>query len=828
MNATPFQSPDAVLQEAVAHHREGRLAEAERLYRAILEGQPDQPDANHNLGVLAGQVGQPAAGLPYLEAAWQADPSHEQYWLSYGEALLATGQAQQAAKVAWSAAQRGFDSPATQTLRKKAEAALQNGVPGANPTPGEISQLAVLFNGGRHAELEDCVRRLIERCPDSGLLWKVLGVALQARGKDALSALQKAVVLLPGDADAHSNLGIALKQVGRLNEAVASFRKALEIKPDDGEVHSNLGNALRALGEPNEAVASYRRALELKPDFAEAHSNLGNALRDLGRFDAAAASCRQALAIKPDFAEAQNNLGNALQDMRRFDEAMASYRRALEIKPDYAEAFFNLGNVLQELGRYNEAQASYRRALAIKPDYAEAHGNLGNVFKDLGLIDDAIASYRRALEIDTGYLGARSNLLFAYNLQAGPAPQEMLAEARRFGEIVARQAQPHRDWPNSPDAARRLRIGLVSGDLNAHPVGYFIESILTALAATAAERLEIHAYPSHPISDRVTGRIKAACHAWHPAYGLSDRQLDAQIRADGIDILIDLSGHTAHNRLSLFAWKPAPLQVTWLGYFATTGVGAIDYLIADPWTLPESEEAHYTEKIWRLPETRLCFTPPDLDIDVSPLPALTQGRITFGCFNNLGKLNEAVVALWSRILHAVPNSTLYLKTRQLRDSRVRQRIYERFAAHRIGAERLILESDALYSDYLAAYHQVDIALDPFPYPGGTTSAEGLWLGVPLLTLAGQSFLSRQGVGLLANVGLTDWIATDADDYLARAVAHAGDPQRLAALRRGLRQQALASPIFDAPRFAHHFEAALRGMWTEWCQRQNGCNGKSFR
>jgi predicted O-linked N-acetylglucosamine transferase (SPINDLY family) len=302
--------------------------------------------------------------------------------------------------------------------------------------------------------------------------------------------------------------------------------------------------------------------------------------------------------------------------------------------------------------------------------------------------------------------------------------------------------------------------------------------------------------------------------------GLSDENLAQQIREDGIDILIDLSGHTAHNRLPMFAWKPAPIQVSWLGYFATTGVTAIDYLIADPWTLPESEEANFTENIWRLPETRLCFTPPDVDMEITPLPALSNGHLTFACFNNLTKMNDTVVALWARILAAVPTSRLFLKSKQLREASVRQSVVDRFAAHGIDSERLILEGLSPRAEYLATYQRVDIALDPFPYTGGTTSVEALWMGVPVLTLAGECFLSRQGVGLLMNAGLPEWIAADADDYVARAVSHASDLQRLAALRNGLRQQVLASPVFDAQRFAHHFETALRGMWKKWCDMEN--------
>jgi predicted O-linked N-acetylglucosamine transferase (SPINDLY family) len=442
---------------------------------------------------------------------------------------------------------------------------------------------------------------------------------------------------------------------------------------------------------------------------------------------------------------------------------------------------------------------------------------LGGVLKDLGRLDEALRALQRALEINPSSALAHNNLLFIHNYLADQPPEGLLSEARRFGEMVARLAQPYTEWPNPPDHHKVIHVGFVSGDLHGHPVGYFLEGVLAALSSQAIGRLELYAYHSIVREDETSKRLRACCKAWHSAVGLSDAALAGRIREDGIDILIDLSGHTANNRLPVFAWRPAPIQVSWLGYFATTGVAAIDYFIADPWTLPQDQEAFFTEQIWRLPETRLCFTPPTAKVDVNALPALANGYITFGCFNNLSKMNDAVVQLWARVLSAVPASRLFLKYQQFAEASVRQSTRERFAVYGIAADRLIFEDYVPRANYLAAYHRVDIALDPFPFPGGTTTVEALWMGIPVLTLAGERFLSRQGVGLLMNAGLPEWIATDHDDYVARAVAHASDLQSLAALRARLRQQALASPIYDAPRFAKHFEAALREMWLTWCQ-----------
>lgn len=728
--------------------------------------------------------------------------------------------------------------------------------PGSALPQAKGVQLIELFNAGRYAELETQARSLAEQYPGSGFVWKVLGTALLTQGKDGLLPMQKAVALMPADVESHGNLGNALKAVGRLDEAVASYRQALVLKPDFvaglynlgialkdlghldeavasyrqalalnpafADAHYNLGIALKDLGHLDEAVASYRQALALKPDYVTAHFNLGQALRDLGRLDEAVTSYRWALALNPEYAEAHCTLGIVLADQGKLDEAAASHRQALALKPDFSEAHNNLGNVLKDLGQHDAAMASYRRALEARADFAEAHNNLGNVYKDLGRFDDAIASYRHALEINPDFAEACGNLLFTRNYVPDQAADMLLAEARHYGDLVARPARPYAQWPNVPDAQRKLRVGFVSGDFNQHPVGYFIEGVLSALAADAdadADRdLDLFAYANQFSHDALTERIKASCQGWCTVVGLSDQRLAERIRDDGIDILIDLSGHTAHSRLPMFAFKPAPVQVTWLGYFATTGVAAIDYLIADPWTLPEAQEAHFTEQIWRLPDTRLCFTPPDLDVPVSLLPAQAQGQVTFGCFNNLTKMNDAVVALWARVLRAVPGSRLFLKAEQLGAQEVRQGVIQRFAAQGIEADRLMLQGPSPRASYLAAYEQVDICLDPFPFTGGATSAESLWMGVPVLTLAGERFVARQGVGLMTNAGLPDWVATDADDYVQRAIQHAADLPRLAALRAGLRSQVLASPVFDAPRFARSFRAALRGMWTRWAQR----------
>ena len=580
----------------------------------------------------------------------------------------------------------------------------------AAPSPTEFSQLVALYNTGRHAELESQARVLLEQYPDSGFAWKLLGVALLMQGKAALPAFQKSAELLPDDAEAHYNLGVALKNLGLFDDAVTSYRHAIKIKPDYFEAHSNLGNTLKQL--------------------------------DL------------------------------------FSDAVACYRRALKFKPDSAEVHYNLGNTLIDLGQLGDAEICFRRAIAIQPDFSDAH----------------------------------SNLLLSLNYTGNYSASDCLAQARQFGHMVARKVESQFTTWLCATNPKRLRVGLVSGDLREHSVGHFLENLLTHIDPTI---IELIAYPTQQLEDALTARIKPHFAAWKPLFSLNDKAASQLIHADGVHVLIDLAGHTRHNRLQLFAWKPAPVQSTWLGYFATTGMTEMDYIIGDKWMLPDEESHHFVEKSWRLSGAHSCLTPPQEDIEVEKLPALQNQFITFGSLNNPAKMNARVVACWARILSKIPNSRLYLNARTLRDDAHIKSIIKRFSAHGISENRLILESTTGRAAALNSYNRIDIALDPFPYPGGTTSYEALWMGVPILTMQGSNYISHLGESIMHNAGLADWVAMDVDDYVAKAVFHTDDLNRLANLRAGLRQRVLASPLFDAQRFARSFEEALWRMWQKY-------------
>jgi len=572
------------------------------------------------------------------------------------------------------------------------------------------------------------------------------------------------------------------------------------------------------LAQRKDAFEALERAATLLPNDPTAQNNFGNALKEKKRLEEAAERFARAVTLRPDHARAHLNLGAVLKDMGRLEDSIVHSRRALALNPDYPEAMCNLGIALSLLGRPLEAAPVLKQALARRARFVEAHIGLGMTLCSLGDLKGAEDELRRALVIDPDSLDARTILIFALNYQPGSPSKLLLDEARGFGAVVARQATPFEQWSNVPDPGRRLRVGFVSGDFCQHPVAQFLEHVLETLKTDQGHRLELVAYHTRPYSDAFTQRLRGHFSVWRDVAKYEDEALAEQVREDAIDILIDLSGHTSHSRLPMFAWKPAPVQMTWLGYLATTGVSAIDYLLADPLVLPEALEGAFTERIVRMPKSYLCFTQPEHDAPVAALPALTEGAVTFGSFNNFNKLNEVVLDLWARILREVPDSRLLIKTRQLADPKMQERVASFFAERGVAADRLRLFGHVSPEAHLAMYGQVDIALDPFPYPGITTTVEALWMGVPVLSLAGDSFMGRQGVGLLTHVGLEDWIAADTDDYLRRAVRHAADLQALGQVRSELRARLQASPVFDRKGFAADFEAVLRQVWTAWCNR----------
>jgi predicted O-linked N-acetylglucosamine transferase (SPINDLY family) len=565
-------------------------------------------------------------------------------------------------------------------------------------------------------------------------------------------------------------------------------------------------------GRLQAAEQIYRQILAVEPGQADAWHLLGVLAYQVGKHEIAVQYIGRAIGLNRSAAEFHNDMGKACRALRKIPEAVACYRQALELKPEFAEAQNNLGNALKEQGKLDEAVACYRRALQLQPDYAKANSNLGVALKDRGELDEAVACCRRALELRPDLTEAHDNLLLALQYRAGVTLRD-LAEAH--AEYDRRHAGPLRSvWPwheRAGDGGRRLRVGFVSADFGQHPVGYFLIRPLENLDRSQWETV---CYSDRIIQDSLTTRFQAAATTWRNVSGLSDKALADAIFADRIDILFDLAGHTARNRLLVFARKPAPIQVTWIGYEGTTGLSAMDYLLADRHVVPEGSQRYYREKVLRMPQGYLCYDPPAAAPPVGPLPSLTEGSMTFGSFNNPAKITAEVVAVWAKILRRAPTARLLLKYWGLDEPTVKGRYLDLFAAHGVGPQRLELLPSSSHTEYLAAYHRVDVALDPFPFSGGVTTCEALWMGIPVITCPGETFASRHSLSHLSNAGLTETIAGDLEEYVEIAVSLAGDPPRLAALRAGLRQRMAASPLCDGKCFAANLAIVLRDVWRQ--------------
>jgi len=571
-------------------------------------------------------------------------------------------------------------------------------------------------------------------------------------------------------------------------------------------------------GELARAEEYYRQALAANPEFAEAWNSLGNALCLQGRHAEATACYQKAIALKPDYAGAYNNLGNLLHSQGRLADAIACYEKTLALMPEFAaEVHSNLGGALQQQGNLADAVDCYRKAIELKPEYAGAHSNLGAVLRDQGKAAVAVESFRVALALEPNDAEVHSNLLLIMQYSDNIPPSDVFAEHLQFSRQF--EAPLKSLWPqhaNVADPKKRLKVGYVSPDFRSHSVAYFIEPVLENHDKS---RIEVFCYYNYAGADEFTDRIKRAADHWVSCVGWSDQGLAERIRADGIDILVDLAGHTAHNRMLTFARKPAPVQVTYLGYPNTTGLTAIDYRITDGHADPaDMTRQFHVEALWHLPETSWCYRPQDNSPDVFDHPPMEDnGYVTFGCLNNFAKVTDRVIAAWARLLEKVPSSRLLLKIKGIESTRYRAEVEMRFAGLGMPVARLVLLGQQNEHPYML-YNRMDLALDPFPYNGCTTSFDALWMGVPFVSLAGRTSVSRVGVSILANAGLPELIADSEETYVEVAAALAANPARLKALRAGLRERLKQCPLMNARRMSLSFEQAYREMWQEWCAR----------
>ena len=662
------------------------------------------------------------------------------------------------------------------------------------------------------------LQRLIALRPDFAEARLTLGHALLDldRTDEALRAFRDAVGLKPDLAAAHNGLGIAFRKLGQWPAARAALKRAVTLQPGYAEAWTNLGNVLWSQGELDHAIAAHGEALKFRPDYAVAYANLGTALRSAGRLSEAVAAYREALARAPGLAAAHNDLGTTLRATGDAAAALQAFDRALALDPANAGAAYNRGVALTDLDRLPEAEAALRQSIALDPGRAAPHYALGNVIRDLGDLAGAAAEFRAAVQLDPGFADAWSNLLFLLPCLPGETDETLARANREWAATVERSALDLPPLANPRDPGRRLRIGYVSTEFRQH---HFLAEFLPVLRAHDRRHVHVTCYADVAAPDADTAAVERLADSFRNLSGRDPRDQAETIRQDGIDVLVSLTGYLARDR-RLFVNRLAPVQASYVNHLTTTGLATMDYRLTDDWLDPPSAATALDPEVpVRLASGFSVFAPPDDASEPGPLPALAHGGVTFGCFNNLIKVSDQAIALWAAVLAHVPTARLLIKARDLSRAPVLEAFRRRLGAGGADLARCeLIGYVAGGQANFAAYARADIGLDPAPFSGGATTREMLWMGLPVVTLAGPSRAARIGASILTRAGLPEMVAASPDDYVRIAAKLAADVPALAALRRDLRRRVAASPLVDASRHTRELEAAFRQMWARWCAR----------
>jgi protein O-GlcNAc transferase len=819
----------AALSQGTRHHQAGQLAEAERIYRQVLSAEPDHPQALHLLGMLAMQARRFDVAIELIGRAIRGDRRQAAFHANLGEALRHAGRLDEAI-----AAYR--TALATQ--------------------PG-VAQIHVMLGGallsaGRTAEAVAELREALRLSPEDNAARTRLGHALHEQGQlsDAEASFRRVLRNEPRSAEAHFNLAGVLQSQAKHDEAIAMYRAAIAFDPNLADAHNNLGTIFKDREQVAAAIEQFQAALAVRPNHAPALTNLGLLYDSQNQFEAAESCYQAAIAADPRSSLVRYSLGAMLARQGKSAEALAWYERALEVDANYVAAHLGKSQVLHSLGRWEAAVACCEQANRIDPNNADVYNNLGAALSEYGLRDEAVCCFERAVELRPGLAmahsnmavalqalgqlaaaeenhrravalatdnaGFHSNLLYMCNYLPALDPQTLFREHRDWAERHADPLFAH-SAPHQPNRLpeRRLRVGYVSPHFAAHAVNFFVEPIL---ASHDRERFEVTCYSDVAIEDETTRRLRGFADRWRTTVHQTDEQLAQQVRQDQIDILVDLTGHiSGGKRMLMFARKPAPIQVTYIGYQNTTGMRAMDYRLTDEWSDPPgTTDRFYTETLVRLPTAFFCYLPSADAPSPTPLPAAQAGHVTFGSFNNFAKVTPEVLSTWATILGQVAGSRLVILGDMAPS--LRKRILKSFADCGIASERIELVHRLPRNKYLELINRVDISLDPFPFNGHTTTCDSLWQGVPVITLAGDTYVSRFGSSGHRVLGLDDLIAHSPEQYVEIAASLAGDLPRLTALRNGLRARMAASPLVNYSAFTRHLEAAYQEMWAQWLKR----------
>jgi predicted O-linked N-acetylglucosamine transferase (SPINDLY family) len=752
-------SEEDAFSRAVQFHRAGQLAESEPLYRAALAQMPSRHDAKYLLALALFQLRNDPEAIDLLRAAIATNPGEFEYHCNLGVILATNGR---------------FDD-ALASYQKALE---------LNPSSGEA------YNNLANALLH-------------------LG-----RVEEAAQACHRAVQFMPDSILAHYNLGNALIQLGQVESAIAEYRAAITLTPKFPEAHSNLGNALTMLGRWREAEEACRAAIQLRPNYPAARNNLAGALIGLGRDDEAIAECRKAFELQPNYADAFANLGNAMKDLRRFDEAIGAYKQAISLRPQHAPFYSNLGVALLQAGKADEAMIPIQRALVLAPNLAGAHNNAAGVLKEMGRIREAVDAYRRALELDPSARSTRDNLILAAHYHSDYDGPSLRREAEQWAKIHAEPFYLHiAPHENDRDPDRRLRVGYVSADFREHTLGH---TLLPLIRGHDRTQFEIYCYSNARHTDRITTEFQAESDSWRDIRTLLDDDAAKEIRDDKIDILVDLSLYTAGNRLPIFARKAAPVQVAYLAYAGTSGLRTMDYRLSDRYLDPaDSDLVAYVEQTIRLPHSYWYYEPSGQTPEVAPSPSLAKGYVAFGCLNNVAKISQLAIELWAELLSNVKNARILIHSTS---SDHQQSVMSPFVKRGIDSSRIAFVNTRPWGEFLESFSGIDIALDPFPFAGGITTCDTLWMGVPVVTLSGTTAVGRGGRSILSNIGLPELIASSPHDYVRIATELSADSDRLSELRKAMRDRMKSSPLMNAAGYVADIESAYRQMWRTWCAR----------
>ncbi len=679
-----------------------------------------------------------------------------------------------------------------------------------------LDQAFARYEAGDRAAAKTAAQKLLSTSPRQGDALHLLAVIAQDEGlqAEAETLARKAVATAPANALYLNTLGNGLLAQGRSAEAVAVLAQAHAAAPDQADILFNLGNAQRQAGLFDDAMDSFRRVVVLRPGHIGAHNNMALILKSVGDPESAATVLIEAVAHAPRSGELRFNLGNALHAAGRLSAAEAAYRKAIELMPSHADAYVNLGVVLAEGGRKDKAEAAFRKAIALNPNLAPAYVGLADLVDDGSM--DAVTHRRAVLALKPDLAAIRSSLLMCLHYVADVSRAELFAAHKEFGALHRNAAAPVFNSAHDFAPKRRLRIGIVSGDFRFHAMMFFA---LPVFEARDKKAWELFCYSTTAKIDPYTADFRTAADHWRDVRGLSTPDLAQLIVHDQIDILIDLSGHAPHNRLPMFAARPAPLQVAWGDYVDTRGLETIDMLLGDAVHTPANDDRYYTERVVRFAPDYICYRPPSYGPDVASPPCLTKGFVTFGTFSEVTKIGAASIALWAAVLKAVPTARFLLNGYHLKDEARQGRIISLFMDHGISTDRLTFRSGGLHAAFLAQYAEVDVILDTAPYSGGLTTCEALYMGVPVLTVPGDRFCGRHAAAHLINGGYAEGVAASVDDLVAQAKALASNTVALQALRKNLRAKFLDSKVCNVPAFAKAFYGTLRAEWVALCAKR---------